>query len=157
MGWGPFPIPCLTAQPAPLTSCAPPTATTTTKGLKVYTRPRHGQVQQAAVSSMASPTPALHVAASPVSSHSAAARPAAATPPASAGTPRNRVASSDSVLTPAQQRFMNQVTKKIGAVMPVPRVNRRPKGPASRIIPQCNRRLAGSSAERRQLGQRKGS
>jgi hypothetical protein len=30
------------------------------------------------------------------------------------GTPGNRVASSNSILTPAQQRFMNQVTKKIG-------------------------------------------
>jgi hypothetical protein len=48
---------------------------------------------------------------------------------------------------------MDQVTKKIGAVLPVPRVNkRRPKGLASGIIPWRNRRLAGLSAERRQLG-----
>jgi hypothetical protein len=140
------PCPCLAAQPVPLASCAFPSSNN-------QVSQGRGQVQQTAVSALVSPALASQAVVSPVSYPSAAVRPAAAASPASTAPPGNMVYSSGTVLTPAQQSFLSQVTKKIGAVLPVPRVNkRRPKGPATGIIPRRSRRLADLSAERRHLG-----
>jgi hypothetical protein len=141
----PSPCPCLAAQPVPLASCAFPSSNN-------QVSQGRGQVQQTAVSALVSPALASQAAVSPVSYPSAAVRPAAASS-ASTAPPGNMVYSSGTVLTPAQQSFLSQVTKKIGVVLSVPRVNkRRPKGPATGIIPRRSRRLADLSAERRHLG-----
>jgi hypothetical protein len=47
-------------------------------------------------------------------------------------------------ITPMQQSFLDQVTQKIGTVLPTPRLNkRRAKGPPSGSHPWCSRRIAG--------------
>jgi hypothetical protein len=68
--------------------------------------------------------------------------------PSALGTPTAPL-SADNVpvagsITPMQQSFLEQVTKKIGYVLPAPRINkRRAKGPPPGSQPQCSRRLAG--------------
>jgi hypothetical protein len=132
------------------------------QGVKVYTRQRRDQDQQATVplhrnlstsqapleaatdsaeaTAPAMPCPPAETVTAPAVPPAAASAsdhqvlPAAITPLSSEAPPSAREVSLGSTLSPSQQIFLNQVTMRISRVLPAPRVNKR-RAKALRLAP----------------------